>query len=380
MTDLTGFERRLDTTIDTAVAAQRIVGATVAVAHQGEPVYLRAAGFADREAGHRATPDTIYRLASLTKAIVSVTALMMTEREILSIDGAVTDWLPEFTPRLPNGRVPVISLRHLLSHTAGLSYGFNEPRGGPYERAGVSNGIGEPDLRLEDNLRRIASVPLSYPPGEGWAYSVATDVLGAVLEKAGGGSIEDVVHHYVTGPLGMNETSFVSPSRDRLTAPYADGIPAPVRMGETHTIVTGPETGITFMPDRSFHPGVWYSAGSGLFGTASDYLKFLIALGEGRLLTAATLADATANHSGNVEMPSWNLGKGHGAFSGLLVDPAVANSRLPSGTWEWSGLYGTSWFFDPASRTAVVALTNTALEGCIGRFPSEIAAAIYGGW
>jgi CubicO group peptidase (beta-lactamase class C family) len=131
------------------------------------------------------------------------------------------------------------------------------------------------------------------------------------------------------------------------------------------------------MPDRSFHPAVWHSAGSGLFGTAPDYLIFLTALGEGRLLRPDTLAEAAIDHAAGMPMPAWNLGKGHGLVSGLLVDPAANGSALPAGTWEWSGLYGTSWFVDPANRIAVSALTNTGLEGCMGRFPADIARAIY---
>jgi CubicO group peptidase (beta-lactamase class C family) len=133
------------------------------------------------------------------------------------------------------------------------------------------------------------------------------------------------------------------------------------------------------MPDRAWHAGAWHSAGSGMFGTAGDYLHFLMALVGGEVLAPETLAAATVDLAAGVPMPAWNLGKGHGLFSGLLVDPRATGLPHNPGRWEWSGLYGTSWFVDPVNEICVVALTNTALEGCLGKFPRDVAAAIYAG-
>ena len=130
--------------------------------------------------------DAVFRLASLTKPLVTAAALRMVELGKIALADPVTRYLPDFRPALPNGDVPVITLRHLLTHTAGLAYRFMQPDGGAYERAGVSDGADEPGLSIEENLKRIARAGLFYPPGETWAYSVAIDVLGAVLQVVEG--------------------------------------------------------------------------------------------------------------------------------------------------------------------------------------------------
>lgn len=151
---------RLDAAIDRAIAEKRIVGTVVLVARDGEVVYRRAAGLADREAGKPMAEDAIFRLASITKPIVSAAAMRLVEEGRIALDDPVTRWLPDFRPRLPNGQAPEITLRQLLTHTAGLSYGFLDGEDGPYRRAGVSDGLGEPGMSLEENLERIASVQI----------------------------------------------------------------------------------------------------------------------------------------------------------------------------------------------------------------------------
>src|SRR5689334_12419306 len=132
---------RIDPVIDGAIARNHIVGAVMLVARRGTVVYRRAAGAADREAQRPMTVDAIFRYASLTKPIVSATALKLIESGRLGLDDPVTKWIPEFKPRLPNGREATITTRQLLTHTAGLSYGFSEPEDGPYHREKVSDGM-----------------------------------------------------------------------------------------------------------------------------------------------------------------------------------------------------------------------------------------------
>src|SRR5690606_173520 len=132
-----GLARRVDKVIDRWVASERIVGTVAIIAKDGEIVYRRAAGYADREAGIPVREDTIFRHASMTKAIVSATALKLVEEGRLSLDDTVEKWLPYFTPRLANGRKPTITIRHLMTHTSGLSYAFLEPEGNVYQREGI---------------------------------------------------------------------------------------------------------------------------------------------------------------------------------------------------------------------------------------------------
>ncbi len=141
--------KKLDGVIDSALAERRIVGTVVLVSQGGELRYHRAAGLADREAGIPMREGAIFRLASLTKPIVSAAALALAERGPLSLDDTVAKWIPEFRPSLEDGTKPEIAIRQLLNHTAGFRYGFHEPEDGPYHRAQVSDGLDQPGLTIK---------------------------------------------------------------------------------------------------------------------------------------------------------------------------------------------------------------------------------------
>ncbi|WP_293679376.1 serine hydrolase, partial [uncultured Phenylobacterium sp.] len=225
---------RLDPILDAALAEQRVVGAVALVSKRGELVYARAAGLADREAGKPMTLDTIFRASSLTKPIVTAAFLSLVEDEVMGLDDPVIRWLPDFQPKLA-GQVPTITLRQLLTHTSGLSYGFMQPDDGPYLKLGVSDGMDQPGLGFTEELKRITEAGLFFPPGAAWLYSVGIDVLGAAIEVATGKSLGQVVAERVTDKLGMADTGFAISDPARLAVAYADGAP-PVKMGATHTV------------------------------------------------------------------------------------------------------------------------------------------------
>src|SRR5436305_10587775 len=233
----------IDSVIDRALGEARIVGAVVLVAQDGDIVYRRAAGLADRERGTPMREDAVFRLASLTKPIVTAAALRMVELGKIALADPVTRYLPDFRPALPDGTTPTITLRHLLTHTAGLAYGFMQPPDGPYHRAGVSDGMDQPGLTMGNEIARIARAGLAYPPGERWAYSVAMDVLGAVLERVEGKDLAAVAAQYVTGPLKLTSMGFdlADAQRDRLVAAYADNKLAPIRIPESGQRVHFPD-------------------------------------------------------------------------------------------------------------------------------------------
>jgi CubicO group peptidase (beta-lactamase class C family) len=210
MTQLESVRTDIDEVITRALSDNRIVGTVVLIARDGELVYQHAAGLADRESATDMRVDALFRLASVTKAIVCATAMTLVERDELSLEAPVSRWLPEFRPRLPSGESPAITIRHLLTHTAGLDYRFQQPPDGPYARANVSDGNDQPGLSLQDNIRRIASAPLVNQPGVAWQYSVAIDVLGAVVERAAGKPLPEIVAQRITRPLEMRDTSFTS--------------------------------------------------------------------------------------------------------------------------------------------------------------------------
>src|SRR5215813_395048 len=195
----------VDRVIDDALFTGRIVGAVALIACDGKVVYKRAAGLADREAGRAMRLDTLFRLASLTKPIVSTAAMILIERGQIALDDPITRWLPTFRPALPNGDRPPITVRQLLTHTSGLNYGFLQAAGSDYHSAGISDGLDEPGRSMEDNLTRLASVHLMFRPGEGWQYSLSLDVLGAVIERVSGRTLPEALKQLVTGPLGMKD-------------------------------------------------------------------------------------------------------------------------------------------------------------------------------
>ena len=263
-------------------------------------------------------------------------------------------------------------MRHLLTHTAGLGYPTLEP-GDPYEAANVSDGLDQPGLSMQENLQRIASAPLYFPPGSAWRYSMATDVLGAIIAVVHGGSLADAVGTYITDPLGLHHSAFVVRDPVRLAVPYADRNPRAVRMSEPHRVQD-----VVFSPARAFDDGSFQSGGAGMVGTADDFMIFLEALrtGGAPILTHETVEVASRNQVGSLreqEEPGW----GFGFLSGVLIDPERARSPAAAGMLSWGGVYGNSWFLDPVAGLSVVALTNTALEGCMGAFPTDIQAAIY---
>jgi CubicO group peptidase (beta-lactamase class C family) len=373
------LSKRVDDTIEAALMQERLVGVVVLVARDGEIVHRRAAGLADRQERRDMMLESIFRFSSLTKPMVSAAALALIERGALGLDDPVTRWLPEFRPHLQDGRQPLITIRHLLTHTAGLSYGFLQPPGGPYQLARVSDGLAEPGLSMPEELARLASVPLAYEPGTRWGYSVALDVLGEVLARAGGETLPTLVERLITGPLAMADTGFVVRDLRRLVTPYAPvRPPRPMRDPEIVPFADG--AGIRFSPSRIFDPDSFASGGAGMAGTATDFLRFLeaVRLGGSNVLSAESAGRMMSNQIGSLridveETPSWGFGFG----GAVLLDPALAGVPQAAGTWKWGGVYGHHWYVDPENRLTMVCLSTTAIEAMVGPFVTDLMNAVY---
>ncbi|AYG65746.1 MULTISPECIES: serine hydrolase domain-containing protein [unclassified Rhizobium] len=367
----------VDIAIDSALSDKRLVGAVVLIARHGELVYRRAAGLADRENSVAMREDAIFRLASITKPIVTIAAMRLIERGRIGLDDPITKWLPDFRPRLLDGGEAVIRIRHLLSHTSGLGYAFSGDENDPYTRAGVSDGLDQPGLPLAENLRRLGSAPLRFAPGEGWEYSLAMDVLGGVLEKETGGVLGDAVAELVMKPLGLSDTAFSVRDRSRLAAAYINGASEPQRMGD-EALAPILDGTIRFAPDRIFDPSSYQSGGAGMAGTASDILAILetVRKGGSPLLSAETVKTMMTDQAGG-HMNAQQAGFGFGYGWSVVLDPVVAQVPFSAGTIKWGGVYGHSWFVDPEKKLTVVALTNTALEGMWGQFTIDLRDAIY---
>lgn len=357
---------RIDAVIHAALGS-RIVGCVVLVWRDGQPVYARAAGLADREAGRVMRSDAIFRLASVTKPIVAAAALRMADLGLVGLDDSVADYLPYFTPGSPDGVVRPILIRHLLTHTSGLTYDV-----GP----DISTGLSGPLIPLEENLRRLAARPLAFAPGTGWDYGMSIDVLGGVIAAVNGTDLAGAVERYVTGPLGITETMFRVTDDARLAVPYADGRP-PKRMGEPE-VYRKPDGDTVFSPARIGQRDAPQSGGAGMAGTAGDVMRLMEALRAGEFLRPATREAALGNRIGTLERRETDAGKRFGYLGAVTVDPVAAQTALPVGAVDWGGAWGHNWVIDPGSGTSIVVCTNTAFEGCNGPFREEVIAAVFG--
>jgi len=380
---------RLDAVLHEALEKQKIVGAVVVAARNGQVVYQRAVGMADRENGTAMSLDTRFRLASMSKPIVSAAALALADQGLIGLDDPVTRWIPSFTPMFQGKVEQGITIRHLLTHTAGLSYGFLEPADGPMALAEVSDGLDNPPVTAEENIWRLASVPLYYEPGTSWRYSLAIDVLGVVVSRAGGDTLPAVVKKFVTGPLDMTGTGFVADRPDLLAAAYVWAHGKPRRMAETEIVPHGVSV-TRYEPGRALDPQAYASGGAGMVGTAADYLKFLEAVrtGGGPVLKPETAKAMTTDQIGPIfsQGPSVTAGKtsevvapgwGFGFGGAVLLRPEKAEYRAGAGTLSWSGAYGTHFFMDRENGISCVVLTNTTPTGMAGPFAAALAQSVY---
>jgi CubicO group peptidase (beta-lactamase class C family) len=369
------LEQRIDRVIDDVLERGKIVGAVVLVYRNGEAVYRRAAGYSDRESGVPVQFSTIFRLASVTKPIVAAAALAMADKGSIGLDDNVARYLSWFRPKTADGQAPEITIHHLLTHTSGLAYDPSLellPDG-----QNVNLGLLNTNLGFEANFKRLNSIPLAFAPSTGWAYSPATDILGAVLAKAYGGTLEEVISHFVTRPLSMSDTHFHVTDPDRLAVAYADDPSGAVRMPDPWFADDGAGWRAGFSPARIFNPLAYQSGGAGMAGTADDVMRLLDTLrgGGAPILRRETVEAGLSNRIGEIEAEP---GARFGYFGAVIHNPGAVGTVMPVGAIQWGGVYGNTWFIDPQEGLTVVSLSNTALEGCIGEYPENLRRAVYG--
>lgn len=363
------------------VHPQRLVGAVVLVREHGALRHASATGLADRESATPMQRDQLFRLASVSKPLLSTVILGLVAEGVLDLDAPVQRWLRDFRPALADGSTPAISLRQLLSHSSGLGYRFLEADAkGPYARAGVSDGMDANPLSLADNVRRIAQAPLLFAPGSQWLYSLGVDVAGAVAEAATGESLQALFERLLAAPLGLRDTAFATHDAARLATPYVTDTPQPHRLREGEVVAPFEGTvGIEYSLARATDASRFPSAGAGLVGSADEVMAVLEALRDvqrsGLLppALAAEMASPQVGEQGPPEPAGWGFGLGFA----VLRDAAASGTPQSAGTWRWGGVYGHSWFVDPARGLSVVALTNTLYEGMDGAFVDELRDAVY---
>jgi CubicO group peptidase (beta-lactamase class C family) len=358
---------RLDRLLQRHVDENRIAGAVALVMRDGQTVYERAVGWSDKEAGRRMTPDTIFRIASQTKALTSVAALQLVEEGRLGLTTPVSEFIPAFEKTTVAVRgegdlrtVPAtrrITVRDLLTHTAGISYGTDAHVAPLYEAKSLGPAAGygwytaDKGEPICDTMERLASLPFVAQPGEAWVYGYNTDVLGCVVERASGMSLDAFIRERITSPLGMKDTTFfLAPDRrDRLATLYSSGgggtitrAPDGAR-GQGH-YVEGPR--------RSF------AGGAGLLSSARDYGRFLEMIRRGgtldgvRILSPRAVALMTTNQVGTLRSAA-GLGFGLGFET---VERYGANGMSSVGSFGWGGAYGSTYQVDPKERLVLVLM------------------------
>jgi CubicO group peptidase (beta-lactamase class C family) len=369
----------VDAVVQSAVRDETIVGSAGVVLLDGRLVHRFAAGFADRDAGRRVRDGTVFRLASLSKLFVAAAAMTLVDRRQLDLDLPVSTWLPTFKPHSPDGSVPVITVRQLLTHTAGMAYPFGGAEAETYRKALVSSGLDQPGLGMTEQLSRIAAAGLLAPPGSRWVYSVAIDVVGAVIEAIMRAPLPDAIDRLIASPLGLNSVGFHVRKRDRLAAPYySTGADRPRRMAPLQDVQFPDGSVIRFAPDRMFNADSFPSGGAGMVADAADVAALLetVRLGGGRLMSPSSASLMATSQTGSLPIalgPGWGFGFG----GAVLTDAGKTDTPQSNGTWMWGGVYGNTWFVDPVRRLTVVALTNTAPQGESGLFPVQLRDAIY---
>ena len=356
------------------VDAGDLSGFVTLVWRGGKVVQVDTVGRRDVEGDKPMTRDTIFRIASMTKPITSVAALMLLEEGRLKLDDPITRWAPEFADmqvlKAADGpldqTVPAerdITIEDLMTHRAGLAYGFTSM--GPIAQAhetALGPALGTP-LTPDEWMKRLGGLPLSYQPGARFHYSHATDVLGFIVARIEGKPLDQVLQDRVFGPLGMTDTAFHVPpeTSDRAAKLYR----------------INPETDAMEEVAFPYYPAprVFAAGGGGLVPTADDYLKFArLMLGKGevdgvRLLKTETVEMMTADRLTEAQkaipfmgIPFW-LGQGFGLGVSVITDP-VKQAWMGAGNagaFGWPGAFGTWWQADPAADMVLIYLIQNSM-------------------
>ena len=364
--------QKLDEAIQAYVDAKKAAGIVTYVARSGGVAHLHAYGMADREAGRAMSPDTLFRMASMTKPLTSVAAMMLVEEGKLSLEDPLTQYLPAFAkPRVAvldgaDGTLHFepakqpITIRHVMTQTSGIPYGYGQSSA-LWKDADLFGGYYlERDTSMSALVEKMATLPLDAQPGERFVYGHNTDILGVVIERISGMSLDAFFRERIFAPLGMKDSHFYVPAKDasRMSAVYAASAE-----GLSRADGTAPLDGQGHFVDG---PRKVHSGGAGLVSTAADYGRFAqMLLNEGeldgvRLLSRRGVALMTGNHVGERFANDFapRPGMGFGLGMAMTVDPADAGMYGTAGSYGFSGAYFTNFWVDPQEKAVMIVLTQ----------------------
>ena len=366
----TGRLGRIGEVMQRYVDEDRLGGVVALVARNGKVAYLQAFGALDPRTGAPMPTDAVFRIASQTKAVTSVAVMVLFEEGKLLLDDPVSKYIPEFetttvaVPDPPGKRrrkspgymiVPArrrITIRDLLTHTAGISYG-DGPAKDLYKQAGIQGWfLADRAEPVGEVVKRLAKLPFDAQPGEKFLYGYNTDILGYLVEVVSGLSLADFVRRHISEPLAMADTSFFLPEAEaaRLSAVYGigpDGQAGLVDDPKDAAYVRGPR--------------MCYSGGAGLLSTAEDYARFLLMLQSGgewggtHILSPKSVQLMTVDHCGTLY-----TSPGNGFGLGFWITKELGRNGEPGsvGAFGWGGAYHTTYWVDPAEKLVAVFMTQ----------------------
>ena len=359
----------------------RLAGFAVAVARCGEVAHFGMYGHKDSETSASITSDTMYRIYSMTKPVTSIALMMLVEQGLLQLTDPVSKFIKSFgetrvwntgTIVKPMTAALTESIRvwHLLTHTSGLTYGFNyaDVVDDMYRRAGFETGLSYNES-LEVVCDKIASLPLVFQPGSSWNYSMATDVVGRIIEVISKMPLDEFLEKNIFAPLGMTDTAFFVPEekRSRLASLY--------RYDE----VNHSKIKLDTLGNSSLENPKFLSGGGGLISTAGDYFKFIKMLegrgksGDVRIVSSRTIDLMTQNHlPNNADISTFGRpigeeflydGLGFGLGFSVVVDQAKTRVACPKGTFAWGGMASTAFWVDPVNEISAMFFTQLIPSG-----------------
>ncbi len=343
--------KKVDRVIQKFIDDKELAGAVTIIARKGKVIHFSAQGMQNISAAKKMDKDSIFRIYSMTKAVVSVAAMRLVEQGKLKLDVPASTYIPSIAKMKLNGKIPnrEMTLRDLLSHSSGLPNNVSTDRA---LRAAGHLSLAESNL--EEIMGRLESVPLKYEPGKGWYYSFAADVVGRLVEIGSGLQLDKALRDLIFDPLGMKDTGFYVPQEKwhRFVIPYGNGLKE----------ITAPQPG-TSGPFTFEKAPKFLSGGGGLVSTAADYMRFCLMLtGKGkfqdnRLLSAKTVSEMFRDQLPEGVGEITRAPKGRGFGLGFAVRIRKIDSS-PLGECEWLGGLGTEFFISPKDDLAVITLSN----------------------
>jgi CubicO group peptidase (beta-lactamase class C family) len=365
--------KRIDQLLQEFADKKWIGGATAIVVKDGKIIYYKALGVSDLDSKAAMKKDAIFRIASQTKAITSVAIMMLYEEGKLMLDDPISRYIPTFAKQQVLDKfnaadttyttVPAtrpVTIRDLLTHTSGIGYaqiGSKEATA-IYAKNGIIGGIGVANgLILGDKIKKLGTLPLLHQPGEKWTYGLNTDVLGYLVEVLSGMSLDAFFKTRIFDPLGMKDSYFYLPKEKyaRLVTLNTENEAREVISMKQDLNLSG-EININYPAA----PGTYYSGGGGLSSTALDYAIFMQMLcnyGEyngKRILSPFSIRMMTTSQYDKIDWPDTKMGLG---FS-LYTDKSVARSPLSPGSYEWGGMFSSTYWIDPVEKVVAQLFLN----------------------